>query len=198
VFFDGTKECPSHTLDTNAIESDVFFVGQETDDGSTFNASQDWEGLVDELMIFRKALTDSEIQTGYNNQNAGNNWDGSARTCPYPSIAKTSCVISDPVNGATHPKRIPGATIRYAIELDNPNTATTSNNIIEDTLDSNFDTTTIRNLQIQNGTCNCTGVASASNNGANGTANGVNPVKLDYGTVNGNSKECGYFEVDIK
>ena len=49
-----------------------------------------------------------------------------------------------------------------------------------------------------NGVCDCAGVASASNNGANGTGNGVSPVRLDYGAVGANSKECGYFEVDIK
>ena len=117
--------------------------------------------------------------------------------CP-PTISKDSCVISDPVNNTSNPKRIPGATIRYALELNNNTPAMLSSAIVDDTLNSNFDMTTIRNLQIQNGVCNCIGVVSASNNGANGTANGVNPVKLDYGSVNANSKECGYFEVDIK
>ena len=42
------------------------------------------------------------------------------------------------------------------------------------------------------------GVSSASNNGVNGIGDGVNPVKLDYGSVSADSKECGYFEVDIK
>jgi uncharacterized repeat protein (TIGR01451 family) len=115
-----------------------------------------------------------------------------------PTISKVSCVISDPVNGTTRPKRIPGATIRYAFQVNNTTDDTMDNVIVEDTVSSNFDTATIRNLQIKNGNCNCSGVASASNNGANGTANGVNPIKLDYGHISGRATECGYFEVDIK
>ena len=117
--------------------------------------------------------------------------------CP-PTVQKISCVIQDPVNSTTNPKRIPGATIRYAIEVNNPMSVSMSNVIISDTVASQFDTTTIRNLQIQNGACNCLGVSSGSNNGSNGTGNGVNPVQLDFGTVAAQSKECGYFEVDIK
>ncbi|NKQ41672.1 MAG: hypothetical protein HF962_08905, partial [Sulfurovum sp.] len=69
---------------------------------------------------------------------------------------------------------------------------------INDSISSNFDTATIRNLQIQDGTCDCTGTASASNNGPNGTGNGVNPIVLDFETINTNSTECGYFEVNIE
>lgn len=114
-----------------------------------------------------------------------------------PALSKTSCVISDPVNGTSNPKRIPGATIRYALLVDNIIDETIDNVIVDDTVSNSFDAASIKNLQIQNGNCNCLGVASASNNGANGTANGVNPVKLDYGSINANTKECGYFEVDI-
>ena len=116
----------------------------------------------------------------------------------YLTMQKTSCIISDPVNGTTRPKRIPGSTIRYAIEVFNTSDYNTDNVIVKDNVDNHFDTGTIRNLQIQNGACNCSGVSSASNNGANGTANGTNPVKLDFSTVNANAKECGYFEVNIK
>ncbi len=115
-----------------------------------------------------------------------------------PDLSKTSCVINDPVNGTTKPKRIPGATIRYALLVDNTTDDTMDNVIVEDTVSSDFDAASIKNLQIQNGDCDCIGVSSASSNGVNGTADGVNPLKLDYGSVSDNSKECGYFEVDIK
>ena len=118
-------------------------------------------------------------------------------------IIKTSCIIYDPVNITTNPKRIPGATIRYALQVSNSAAGIAKNVLVDDTLNSSFDYNTIKNLQIQNGLCDCTGVASASNNGANGTGNGVNPIKLDFGTVAGGSvanptRECGYFEVNIK
>ena len=199
-FFDGVKQgCRTYNQNyTIAIES--LILGQDQDSvGDSFDKNQDWEGIVDELLIFRRALSDSEIQTGYANQNAGKNWDGTPRTCPYPSITKTSCVLSDPVNGTTNPKRIPGATIRYAIQVDNPNTKETSDTVATDFVDdSHFDTSTIRNLRIANGVCNCENPGSTSPSGPNGTGDGVNPVKLDFGTVPGNSKKCGYFEVNLK
>lgn len=128
---------------------------------------------------------------------------GTQETLPNMSVVKSSCVIADPVNGTTNPKRIPNATIRYAVQVQNTGTHDANNVIVNDSLNANFDYNSIQYLQIQNGTCNCLGVASASNNGANGTGNGVNPVQLDFGTVAGGSvgspsKECGYFEVKIK
>jgi len=200
-FFDGVKKgCQDYNQNyTLSIES--LILGQEQDSvGGSFDGNQDWEGIVDELLIFRRALSDSEIQTGYNNQNAGKNWDGTDRVCPYPTITKTSCVINDPVNNTSHPKRIPGATIRYAIEVHNPNTSTITDTIVEDNVDStHFDTSTITNLKIDGShACNCLNPTSPAANGGNGTGNGVNPVKLDFGSVSGGATECGYFEVKIK
>ncbi|HHS93591.1 MAG TPA: hypothetical protein ENK82_09590, partial [Campylobacterales bacterium] len=118
------------------------------------------------------------------------------------SIVKSSCTILDPVNGAVNPKRIPGATIRFAMEVSNTGAASATNVLLSDSLSSEFDTTSINNIQVQAGACDCLGVTSASNNGANGTADGVHPIVLDFGTVLGGSvatptKECGYFEVEL-
>ncbi|HHS92891.1 MAG TPA: hypothetical protein ENK82_06050, partial [Campylobacterales bacterium] len=118
------------------------------------------------------------------------------------SIVKSSCTILDPVNGAINPKRIPRATIRYTMEVANEGTASATNVLLSDSLSSEFDTTSIKNIQVQAGACDCLGVTSASNNGANGTADGVHPIVLDFGTVLGGSvatptKECGYFEVEL-
>jgi len=118
------------------------------------------------------------------------------------SLVKSSCVIADLINGTSNAKRIPGSTIRFAVEVKNEGAIAADNIIVTDTLASDFDATSIENLQIQDGVCDCLGVASASNNGANGTANGVNPVKLDFGTVAGGSVaaptvKCGYFEVKV-
>lgn len=51
------------------------------------------------------------------------------------SAAKTSKVISDPVNGTTNPKLIPGATIEYCIAVSNAaGSATATNVALSDTL----------------------------------------------------------------
>ena len=123
---------------------------------------------------------------------------------PSFSVSKTSCVIYDPANNTTNPKRIPGSTIRYAIQLSNSTYGTASNVFATDTVDSSkLDTSTIKYLQIQSGACNCAGVTSANNNGSGGSGDGVNPVILDYGSITGvvggvPVYKCGYFEVNIK
>ena len=115
----------------------------------------------------------------------------------YATITRTSCVISDPINGTTNPKRIPGATIRYAEEVTNITDFVIDNPLTSNTLGSNSDATTINNLQIIWAACDCKGVTSANNNGANGSAVGVNPITLDYTTIPANSIKCGYFEANI-
>lgn len=119
------------------------------------------------------------------------------------SVNKESCVLSDSVNGTTNPKRLPGATIRYALEVSNTGGLAADDVVVTDTLVDEFDVSSIKNLQIQNGACDCLNASSNSNNGPNGTSDGENPVKLDFGTVlSGSSSnptvECGYFEADLK
>ncbi|MEQ1687306.1 MAG: proprotein convertase P-domain-containing protein [Sphingopyxis sp.] len=53
------------------------------------------------------------------------------------SITKTSTVISDPINGATDPKMIPGAVVEYCILASNAGSGTTTNVVITDTLPAN-------------------------------------------------------------
>ncbi len=119
------------------------------------------------------------------------------------SVVKSSCVLDDYVNSTANAKRIPGAKIRFAIEVKNEGSSSAENVVVSDTLSNEFDATSIQNLQIQDGACDCLGVATASNNGANGTADGVNPVTLDFGTVLSGSNvtptvKCGYFEVGLQ
>ena len=45
-------------------------------------------------------------------------------------VAKTSAVISDPSNGTTNPKRIPGATVQYTITVSNAVGASTATGIV--------------------------------------------------------------------
>jgi hypothetical protein len=118
-------------------------------------------------------------------------------------ITKSSCVIKDSINGVNNPKRIPNATLRYTFEITYRGGIDATDVIINDKLSDKFDFSTIKHLQIQDGICDCLGVTSTDNNGVNGSDDGTNPVKLDFGTVRLGSitnptKECGYFEVNIK
>ncbi len=53
------------------------------------------------------------------------------------SIAKTNSVISDPVNGVTNPKAIPGATVRYCLLVSNGGPASAGAIIVTDALPAN-------------------------------------------------------------
>ena len=119
------------------------------------------------------------------------------------SIVKDSCVVSDSINGTNNPKRIPMSVLRYAIEVSNRGTLSASDVIVTDDISVIFDEDSINNIQIQSGVCDCLGVTSTSNNGVNGTTNGINPIILDFGNILGGSVatptiECGYFEVLLK
>ncbi len=50
------------------------------------------------------------------------------------TVAKTSTLLNDPVNGTTNPKMIPGATIRYCILVSNAGPATATTVIATDSL----------------------------------------------------------------
>ena len=54
------------------------------------------------------------------------------------SVTKLSTVISDPVNGTTFPKAIPGAVMEYCILVSNTGPAALTNLSAADTLPSNF------------------------------------------------------------
>ena len=78
------------------------------------------------------------------------------------SVAKTSVVISDPVNSTTDPKAIPGAVIEYTITIDNAAGSATATSItVTDDLDTEITT---------NGTLAFSSDGYASGNGIQVTA----------------------------
>ena len=83
------------------------------------------------------------------------------------TATKTSTVISDPINGTTNPKLIPGATVEYCIVVTNAaGSATATNVAISDTLpgtttyDSTFGVKV--NGTVTSGTCNADGAIAGS------------------------------------
>lgn len=64
------------TLPVNALP---FQIG---DDQGFGGGTRRFDGQIDELKVFNSAFSAAQISSLYTNENAGNNWDGSARTCP--------------------------------------------------------------------------------------------------------------------
>ncbi len=75
MYIDGSY----HNRVSAITTGDVEYIGTSSDDtsGETIGAG------VDEVILFDSAFSDSQVQDLYNNEAAGNNWDGSPRTCPY-------------------------------------------------------------------------------------------------------------------
>lgn len=83
------------------------------------------------------------------------------------SVLKTSTIISDPVNGTTNPKMIPGATIQYCIAVSNASGSADATTIaISDPLPSQvtFDSTfgILLNGTVSAGVCQADGSAGGS------------------------------------
>ena len=94
------------------------------------------------------------------------------------TVLKTSKVISDPLNGTSNPKAIPGATIEYCISVANAaGSATASNVAISDplpttvTYDSGFGI--LVDGTVTSGVCNADGSAGGSYNGGTTTVSGT-------------------------
>ena len=73
------------TQSTQALDVQSLILGQEQDSvGGSFSSSQAFDGLIDELLIFDSAISITELEDIYDNQNVGLGYDGSARICPPP------------------------------------------------------------------------------------------------------------------
>jgi len=120
---------------------------------------------------------------------------------PNMSITKTSIVTSDPVNSSTHPKRIPGATIRYCFTVDNTGDGDADEVTVADSLSGgNKENLTY----IQSGSivqdistlCDCSAISTV-----NGTISGSD-VTIVIGDINGtndtsHSRGCAYIQTTV-
>jgi hypothetical protein len=118
-------------------------------------------------------------------------WGGYLVQTATIAVTKSSCAVSDPVNGTTNPKRIPGATMRYAVEVANTGSASALSVSVADTLNGAL---TYSNGLISAGACNC--ASPGTSNGDTVSAAGQN-VTADFGTVAVGATECAYINVLI-
>lgn len=109
-------------------------------------------------------------------------------------VAKTSRIISDPVNGTTNPKAIPGAVVEYCITVANASGASTATGVsVLDDLpaDVSFLTGTIR----INGDANCeNGAVGGLYDAGAGVAGQVSGSLTD---IAGGETRSLYFQVEI-
>ena len=125
------------------------------------------------------------------------------------SVVKSSLVVSDPVNGTTNPKAIPGAVIRYCIAVSNSDSGATATGVtISDALpgEVDFNTGTIeRNVTavINSGVATCTvgsgsgATDSLADSDGGGYDSGTNTVSGTLDDVAAGATEGFVFEVTI-
>lgn len=75
----------SGTLNTGIIGNTFTSIGRIEDTGGTPNY---FIGRLDEVKIFDQALSLAEVQSIYDNEAAGRNYDGSSRVCPACPLAE--------------------------------------------------------------------------------------------------------------
>lgn len=113
------------------------------------------------------------------------------------TVNKTSRVVSDPVNGTTNPKAIPGATVEYCITVSNASGAATATDVAV-TDDLPFDVTYSPSFGIFiNGNASCTaGTPGGSISAGTGPA-GEDQVLADIDDVAAGQTRSVYFQVEI-
>ncbi len=110
------------------------------------------------------------------------------------TVTKTSTIISDPLNGTTNPKMIPGATVAYCIQVANAaGSATATNVAISDPLPSQtaYDSAygIFINGTVTGGVCNTDGTA--------GGAQSAGTVSGTLASVAAGATRTLYFRVTI-
>lgn len=115
------------------------------------------------------------------------------------TVAKTSRVISDPVNGVSpNAKAIPGATVQYCITVANAAGAATATNVaLIDDLPGDVTYSAPFGIQI-NGDANCANGTAGGTFTPNGGVGGRNRVAGSLSDVAAGETRSLYFQVEIR
>ncbi|GAA4038031.1 hypothetical protein GCM10022281_18400 [Sphingomonas rosea] len=121
---------------------------------------------------------------------------------PTLALVKSSKIISDPFNGTTNPKRIPGATVEYCIVATNTGAGAANNAIISDSLASVTGVTYQPNsiytgVTVSSGTCNADGTLQTDAVDGDQSNFGSNTVTSNLGTISGGASSAIRFRVTI-
>lgn len=99
-------------------------------------------------------------------------------SAPVLTVTKTSTLISDPVNGTTNPKAIPGAVMEYCIQVANAAGAATATNLsvsdpLPTTVTYNSGYGIFLNGTVTGSTCNADGTAGGTYTAGTTTVSGT-------------------------
>jgi uncharacterized repeat protein (TIGR01451 family) len=119
------------------------------------------------------------------------------------SVTKTATIISDPFNGTTNPKRIPGAVVEYCIVVANTGSTTADTIVMSDSI-ATQPVTFVAGSIVAGGAADCTGGTAEDDNAAgadesdpNGGGFAANVVTITVPSVAGGASTSGRFRVTI-
>ncbi|UOD35595.1 hypothetical protein DSN97_04550 [Deferribacteraceae bacterium V6Fe1] len=92
IYIDGVLDKSGQT-DSGLIGNSFKYIGSIYDTAGTHTFFQ---GYLDEVKIYDKILTDSQVQSIYNNEKAGKNWDGTDRVPPCCCVPENGNLIANP------------------------------------------------------------------------------------------------------
>jgi uncharacterized repeat protein (TIGR01451 family) len=114
------------------------------------------------------------------------------------TLAKTSRVVSDPVNGTTNPKAIPGATVEYCITVANAAGAATATNVsLTDDLPADVTYSSAFGIFV-NGNATCTSGTAGGTFAAGAGVSGRDRITGALSDVAAGQTRSLYFQVVIK
>lgn len=178
-------------ISASAVDTNLGNIVLTASSGSTETAGADTQGTEDVVFADDAGLTDA---TRDGKHSAGGTYE--VRTAVM-TVAKSSCVVSDPVNGVTNPKRIPGATVRYLVEVKNAGAGSATSAVVTDNLSAELlyssGLIAAGTCPAPTATCGALGTTNGDTVGASGQA-----VTATFGAVAANSSECAYIDVTIK
>ena len=113
------------------------------------------------------------------------------------TVAKSSRVISDPVNGTTNPKAVPGATVEYCITVANASGAALATNVsVTDDLPADVTYSNAFGIFI-NGDAACANGTAGGNFSAGSGPAGEDQVLANLADVAAGQTRSVYFRVEI-
>jgi len=193
-----------HDKDIMNVELLATAVTDSTGDTAEEESSSESANIVD--VVLADGVADSTLGSSDSGKgDAAHDGKEAARSgyrvvTPVLSVTKTSCVVSDPVNGTSTPKRIPGAIIRYMFDIENTGTGDVSDLNITDNIHTKLLTNNTKDSAKKDenkSSCSC---ATEPNSAIKDdtTVNGQD-VKIEHISVeHGGTHTCVSIETEIK
>jgi len=180
---------------SNGDRGSIALTATAVDDGTTTVMTDD-KNTVDNKtavdVVFAEAAGDASGDAQYDGKHSAlSAYEVVTATI---DLVKDSCVVSDGITAiAANAKRIPGATVRYTINLNNTGSADTQSATLTDTLQSDI---TYVSGEIRDAACNCA-TPTGSVVAADTVTNAGQVVTANFGTVSAGTQECAYVETTI-